>query len=70
MLEDLHDIGLDYAKTLREWLHRFNLAEHELTELGFDDRFKRMWRYYLCYCEGGFLARSISTVHLTFRKSY
>lgn len=70
VLEDLHDIGLDYARTLREWLHRFNLAEHELTELGFDERFKRMWRYYLCYCEGGFLARSISTVHLTFRKSH
>ncbi|WP_261815499.1 SAM-dependent methyltransferase [Vibrio gallicus] len=69
VIEDLYDIGIDYAYTLREWRERFNHADRELSELGFDDRFKRMWRYYLCYCEGGFLARSISTVHLTFRKS-
>ncbi|GAD89241.1 cyclopropane-fatty-acyl-phospholipid synthase [Vibrio halioticoli NBRC 102217] len=67
VVHDLHDIGLDYARTLREWLHRFELAERELSELGYDERFMRMWRYYLCYCEGGFLARRISTVHLTFR---
>ncbi|GAB7220471.1 class I SAM-dependent methyltransferase [Vibrio comitans] len=67
VLHDLHDIGLDYAKTLRDWLHRFNLAEKELTSFGYNERFMRMWRYYLCYCEGGFLAQRISTVHLTFR---
>ncbi|GEA49931.1 cyclopropane-fatty-acyl-phospholipid synthase [Vibrio inusitatus NBRC 102082] len=67
VLNDLHDIGLDYAKTLREWLHRFNLSEKELASFGYDERFIRMWRYYLCYCEGGFLAQRISTVHLTFR---
>ncbi|ANO33191.1 cyclopropane-fatty-acyl-phospholipid synthase [Vibrio breoganii] len=67
VLHDLHDIGMDYAKTLREWLHRFNLSEKELASFGYDERFMRMWRYYLCYCEGGFLAQRISTVHLTFR---
>ncbi|CAM2885758.1 SAM-dependent methyltransferase [Vibrio rarus] len=67
VLHDLHDIGMDYARTLREWLHRFNQAEKELATLGYDERFMRMWRYYLCYCEGGFLAQRISTVHLTFR---
>ncbi|MEZ9917573.1 cyclopropane-fatty-acyl-phospholipid synthase [Vibrio breoganii] len=67
VLHDLHDIGMDYAKTLREWLHRFNLSEKELANFGYDERFMRMWRYYLCYCEGGFLAQRISTVHLTFR---
>ncbi|MPW35479.1 cyclopropane-fatty-acyl-phospholipid synthase family protein [Vibrio sp. B1Z05] len=67
VVHDLHDIGLDYARTLKEWLHRFELAENELSKLGYDERFMRMWRYYLCYCEGGFLARRISTVHLTFR---
>ncbi|PMM42069.1 SAM-dependent methyltransferase [Vibrio breoganii] len=67
VLHDLHDIGIDYAKTLREWLHRFNLSEKELASFGYDERFMRMWRYYLCYCEGGFLAQRISTVHLTFR---
>jgi cyclopropane-fatty-acyl-phospholipid synthase len=69
VLHDLHDIGLDYAQTLRDWRYRFNLSEVELSKLGYDERFMRMWRYYLCYCEGGFLAKSISTVHLTFRKS-
>ncbi|GAD78991.1 SAM-dependent methyltransferase [Vibrio ezurae] len=65
--QDLHDIGLDYARTLKQWRHRFELAKGELSECGYDERFMRMWRYYLCYCEGGFLARRISTVHLTFR---
>ncbi|OBT15992.1 cyclopropane-fatty-acyl-phospholipid synthase [Vibrio sp. UCD-FRSSP16_10] len=69
VLQDLHDIGSDYARTLKAWLHRFNQAEPELASFGYDQRFMRMWRYYLCYCEGGFLAKRISTVHLTFRNS-
>lgn len=65
---DLCDIGLDYAQTLAEWRRRFDSAGNELAELGYDEKFRRMWRYYLCYCEGGFLARSISTVQMTFQK--
>ncbi|MGR5237755.1 class I SAM-dependent methyltransferase [Vibrio alfacsensis] len=65
---DLFDIGLDYAKTLNEWHYRFNQAEHEVRACGYDDRFVRMWRYYLSYCEGGFLARTISAVHMTFQR--
>jgi len=65
---DLFDIGLDYAKTLNEWHHRFNQAESEVRSFGYDDRFVRMWRYYLSYCEGGFLARTISAVHMTFQR--
>lgn len=65
---DLFDIGLDYAKTLNEWHFRFNQAEHEVRSFGYDDRFVRMWRYYLSYCEGGFLARTISAVHMTFQR--
>lgn len=68
VVRDLFDIGLDYAKTLNEWHRRFNQAEKTVRALGYDDRFVRMWRYYLSYCEGGFLARSISTVHMTFQR--
>lgn len=65
---DLFDIGFDYAKTLNEWHLRFNRAESEVRSFGYDDRFVRMWRYYLSYCEGGFLARTISAVHMTFQR--
>ncbi|EHK4783881.1 SAM-dependent methyltransferase [Vibrio parahaemolyticus] len=68
VVRDLFDIGLDYAKTLNEWHRRFNHAEDAVRGFGYDDRFVRMWRYYLSYCEGGFLARTISAVHMTFQR--
>lgn len=68
VVRDLFDIGLDYAKTLNEWHRRFNRAEDAVRGFGYDDRFVRMWRYYLSYCEGGFLARTISAVHMTFQR--
>ncbi|MGP8304648.1 class I SAM-dependent methyltransferase [Vibrio sp. YIC-376] len=68
VVRDLFDIGLDYAKTLNEWHYRFNQAETEVREYGYDDKFIRMWSYYLSYCEGGFLARTISAVHMTFQR--
>lgn len=68
VLESLHDIGLDYAKTLSDWRSRFLQSLHELKPLGYDERFKRLWLYYLGYCEGAFLERSISTVHFIARK--
>ncbi|MGE5459716.1 MAG: class I SAM-dependent methyltransferase [Solirubrobacterales bacterium] len=46
--------GVSYARTLAEWRRRFDAAWPQLVDLGFDDRFKRMWQYYLSYCEGGF----------------
>lgn len=68
VMEELHDIGLDYAKTLADWRTLFNASWHELKEHGFDDKFKRLWLYYFAYCEGAFLERAISTVHLVARK--
>lgn len=61
---ELYDIGLDYARTLHHWRERFLATLPRIRELGFDDRFIRMWDYYLCYCEGAFLERAISTVHI------
>lgn len=67
-IRDLHDIGLDYATTLRDWFEAFNAARPALAKHGYDDRFARMWEYYLKYCEGGFLERTISTVQLVLSK--
>ncbi|ROV58863.1 class I SAM-dependent methyltransferase [Vibrio ponticus] len=68
VLRDLFDIGEDYAMTLSHWHQRFNANLARVTELGFDERFVRMWNYYFCYCEGGFKAKTISTVHMTFQR--
>lgn len=67
-IESLSDIGLDYAKTLADWRTGFLNTWTELTEFGYDEQFKRLWLYYLAYCEGAFLERSTSTVHLVARK--
>lgn len=68
IVHQLADIGLHYAQTLAHWREKFLEAWPELQREGFDNRFKRLWLYYLCYCEGGFLERVISTVHLVARK--
>ncbi|MEL6569158.1 MAG: cyclopropane-fatty-acyl-phospholipid synthase family protein [Pseudomonadota bacterium] len=49
-----HYFGQDYARTLKEWSHRFNSAWPAIEPLGFDDAFRRMWNFYLSYCEAGF----------------
>jgi cyclopropane-fatty-acyl-phospholipid synthase len=51
--------GLSYAATLAEWRRRFHRAWPDLAKLGFDERFRRKWDYYLAYCEGGFRAGAI-----------
>lgn len=65
-LTPLHveDLGLHYATTLRLWRHRFEANLERVRALGFDERFVRLWRYYLCYCEGGFLERAIGDAQI------
>jgi cyclopropane-fatty-acyl-phospholipid synthase len=57
-LEMRHEVrfGLDYARTLAAWNRRFQRAWPEIRAQGFDRRFKRLWDYYLAYCEAGFRA--------------
>ncbi|MEM7349378.1 MAG: cyclopropane-fatty-acyl-phospholipid synthase family protein [Acidobacteriota bacterium] len=62
----LEDIGLDYAETLRRWRRRFVRNLDAVRQLGFSERFLRMWEYYFCYCEGAFRERSISDVQMLF----
>jgi cyclopropane-fatty-acyl-phospholipid synthase len=53
-VEDTYWFGASYAETLRRWDAAFRTAWPRIRPLGFDERFQRMWRYYLCYCETGF----------------
>jgi cyclopropane-fatty-acyl-phospholipid synthase len=62
------DFGLSYARTLHTWRERFLAARGEVRAQGFDERFLRLWEFYLAYCEGGFLERSIGVSHLLFAK--
>jgi cyclopropane-fatty-acyl-phospholipid synthase len=51
--------GHSYALTLAEWRRRFHANWGKIAALGFDARFRRLWDYYLCYCEAGFRERTI-----------
>lgn len=62
-LEDQLDFGTDYANTLKDWHIQFNAVLPEVRAQGYDDRFIRMWQYYLAYCEAGFRAKSIDVSH-------
>ena len=59
--------GKDYARTLRAWHQRFLAREAEVRALGYDERFIRMWRYYLSYCEAGFLDERIDVMQVALR---
>jgi cyclopropane-fatty-acyl-phospholipid synthase len=61
--------GLDYAKTLASWRDRFLTAWDDIRTLGFDEKFKRLWGYYLSYCEAGFRAGSIDVTQVALAKS-
>jgi cyclopropane-fatty-acyl-phospholipid synthase len=60
----LEDRPLDYARTLEAWRRRFFERLDRVRALGFDDRFVRMWEYYLASCEGAFRTRNLGLVHL------
>lgn len=60
--------GLDYARTLATWRDNFRAAWPSLTPLGFDDRFRRLWEYYLAYCEAGFRSGNIDVRQVVFAK--
>ena len=54
--------GRDYARTLAHWRVAFEANWPQIAALGFDEKFRRLWRLYLCYCEAGFLAGNIDVV--------
>jgi cyclopropane-fatty-acyl-phospholipid synthase len=64
----LEDITAHYATTLERWRERFLESAERLSELGYDERFRRLWELYLSYCEGGFRERRIQDVQLLLAK--
>ena len=60
--------GAHYARTLALWHQRFCEAWPELAPLGFDERFRRMWRYYLAYCEAGFRSGRIDLLQMALQR--
>jgi cyclopropane-fatty-acyl-phospholipid synthase len=64
----LEDFGVSYARTLAAWRLRFKSKAVQVRALGFDERFIRLWEFYLAYCEGGFRERAIGVAHLLLAK--
>jgi cyclopropane-fatty-acyl-phospholipid synthase len=65
----VEDIGLDYARTLAEWRTSFMRHLTDVRALGFDDRFIRMWDYYLAVCEGAFSTRTLGTMQIVMARA-
>jgi len=64
----MEDITSHYATTLAHWRERFLASSQRLAELGYDERFRRLWELYLSYCEGGFRERRIQDVQILLAK--
>ena len=64
----LEDITPHYARTLKEWRINFLKNNKQVKDLGFTNAFIRMWLFYLCYCEGGFIERQIGNIQMVFTK--
>lgn len=67
-LSRLEDFGPHYARTLRTWRERFFAAVDDVRAMGYDERFIRMWDYYLSYCEAGFAERYIGVAQILLTK--
>jgi cyclopropane-fatty-acyl-phospholipid synthase len=66
---DIVRFGQNYADTLAEWAARFEGAWDDIRGLGFDERFRRLWRFYLGYCEAGFRTERTNVVQLSLARS-
>ena len=66
--KEIKSFGLSYAKTLNLWNHQFQNSWQDLVKLGFNQRFKRMWEFYLAYCETGFISESTDVSHFLIKK--
>jgi cyclopropane-fatty-acyl-phospholipid synthase len=65
---DVEDITADYVQTLSRWREAFAANEGELAAYGYDERFRRLWRLYLAYCQAGFQERRICDFQLVMTK--
>lgn len=67
-LQHIEDLSSHYGRTLSEWRNRFFERLDDVRRLGFDDRFIRMWEYYLCYCEAAFQEQAVGVVQIVWDK--
>jgi cyclopropane-fatty-acyl-phospholipid synthase len=70
IVHGLEDIGIHYARTLREWRERFFENIQAVRALGYDDRFERIWEFYLAYCEAAFATRSLRDLQLVLTRPF
>jgi cyclopropane-fatty-acyl-phospholipid synthase len=67
-LQNVEDLSPHYARTLFHWRGRFVSRLADVRALGFDERFIRMWKYYLCYCEAAFSEQAVKVVQIVWDK--
>ncbi|PPR47334.1 MAG: Tuberculostearic acid methyltransferase UfaA1 [Alphaproteobacteria bacterium MarineAlpha5_Bin9] len=68
-INELSSFGESYAKTLKIWNKDFQKSWEEISRMGFTNKFKRMWEYYFCYCETGFITHSTDVSQLILKKN-
>lgn len=64
VVESVRNIGPHYARTLAEWRERFEVRAADAEHRGYGGRFRRLWRYYLAYCEAGFAAGTFGDLQI------
>jgi cyclopropane-fatty-acyl-phospholipid synthase len=64
ILSDYKDMGLDYARTLRDWQRNFENNFSKIQDQSFDNAFRRKWNYYFAYCEAAFSMRNITVAQI------
>jgi len=68
-IAERRSLGQDYARTLNHWNRRFQERWEEVAMLGFDETFRRMWEFYLGYCEAGFRVGYLDVYQLSLTRS-
>ena len=68
IVDNIEDIGHNYARTLHAWQERFRANASEVRALGFDESFIRKWIYYFSYCEAGFRSRLLGNLQVVLCK--
>ena len=66
-INHIREFGQDYARTLNEWHSRFCDAWNDIQPLGFDERFRKLWKFYLAYCEAGFRAATTNVCQISLK---
>ena len=70
MLSEIHEIGPNYAETLRRWRENVDAQIEQVRALGYDEHFERTWHFYLAFCETAFRTRALRDVQIVFGKKF